>query len=72
MIDWQVTAVTVHCDAVKEEVTIIVKNDWSIKCTGFEKHAVNCKGTQCEPVAAYLKKLQTEEAERSKRTGENK
>ena len=39
MVDWQVTAVTINCSAVAEEVTIIVKNDWSVKCTGFEKIA---------------------------------
>ena len=38
MVDWQVTAVTINCDAVADEVTIIVKNDWSVKCTGFEKY----------------------------------
>ncbi len=38
MVGWQVTAVTVNCDFVAEEVTIIVKNDWSVKCTGFEKY----------------------------------
>ena len=36
MVDWQVTAVTIKCDAVAAEVTIIVKSDGSVKCTGFE------------------------------------
>jgi hypothetical protein len=35
--DWQVTAVTINCSDVAEEVTIIVKNDWSVQCTGFQK-----------------------------------
>jgi hypothetical protein len=39
MIDWQVTAVTINCSAVAEEVTIIVKSDWSVRCTGLEKYA---------------------------------
>lgn len=41
MVDWQITAVTINCSAIAEEVTIIVKNDWSAKCTGFEKLAVS-------------------------------
>ena len=39
MVDWQVTAVTINCYAVADEVTIIVKNDWLVKCTGFVKYA---------------------------------
>jgi hypothetical protein len=39
MVDWQVTAVTINCNSVAEEVTIIVKSDWSVKCTGFEKYS---------------------------------
>ena len=38
MADWQVTAATVHCDAVADDVTIIVYPDWSAKCTGLEKY----------------------------------
>jgi hypothetical protein len=39
MVNWQVTATTVFCDAVDDEVTIIVYKDWSVKCTGHEKYA---------------------------------
>lgn len=38
MVDWQVTATTIHCDAVDDEVTIIVNKDWSTKCTGISKY----------------------------------
>ena len=41
--DWQVTAVTTNCNAVAEEVTIIVKNDWSVRCTGFERYSTSRK-----------------------------
>ncbi len=41
MTDWQVTATTIFCDAVVDEVTIIVKNDWSVKCTGLLKYTNN-------------------------------
>jgi hypothetical protein len=38
MVDWQVTATSIYCDAVDEEVTILVFKDWSVKCTGFVKY----------------------------------
>ena len=41
MVDWQITAKTIYCDAVDDEVTIIVNNDWSVKCTGLEKYATS-------------------------------
>jgi hypothetical protein len=37
--DWQVTATTIYCDAVDDDVTILVyKKDWSTKCTGYRKY----------------------------------
>lgn len=39
MADWQVTATTIYCDAVDDEVTIIVQRDFSSKCTGYKKYA---------------------------------
>ncbi len=41
MADWQVTVVTLNCPSVAEEVTITVKSDWSVQCTGFEKYAAS-------------------------------
>jgi len=38
MVNWQVTATTVFCEAVDDEVTIIVYKDWSVKCTGRDKY----------------------------------
>jgi len=38
MVNWQVTATTVFCDAVDDEVTIMVYKDWSVKCTGHDKY----------------------------------
>jgi hypothetical protein len=45
MVDWQVTAVTIECSAVAEEVTIVVKNDWSAQCTGFDKYTTSKKAS---------------------------
>ena len=38
MIDWQVTATTIYCDAVDDEVTLMVYKDGSAKCTGYKKY----------------------------------
>ena len=37
-VNWQVTAATIFCDAVDDEVTILVYKDWSAKCTGYDKY----------------------------------
>ena len=39
MVDWQVTAVTIYCDAVDDEVTVLVYKDFSTKCTGYGKYS---------------------------------
>jgi hypothetical protein len=36
--DWQVTATTIYCDAVDDDVTIMVHRDWSTRCTGYTKY----------------------------------
>jgi hypothetical protein len=36
---WQVTAKTIYCDAVDDEVTIMVYKDFSVRCTGFKKYS---------------------------------
>lgn len=35
---WQVTATTIYCDAVGDEVTLMVYEDWSVRCTGHDKY----------------------------------
>jgi len=37
-VNWQVTATTIYCDAVDDEVTILVYKDGSTKCTGYDKY----------------------------------
>jgi len=37
-VNWQVTATSVYCDAVADEVTVMVYKDWSVKCTGQRKY----------------------------------
>jgi len=38
MVNWQVTAATIFCDAVNDEVTLMVYKDGSVKCVGYEKY----------------------------------
>ena len=56
MVDWQVTATTIHCDAVDDEVTIMVYKDWSAKCTGVRKYTESRE----EQITLVRKSLQLE------------
>lgn len=38
MVNWQVTATTIYCGAVDDEVTLIVYKDGSAKCIGYNKY----------------------------------
>ena len=38
MINWEVTATTVYCDAIDDEVTLIVYRDGTAKCTAHQKY----------------------------------
>ncbi len=38
MVDWQVTATTIYCDAVDGDVTIMVYGDGTAKCTGYKQY----------------------------------
>ena len=58
--DWQVTATTIYCDAVDEDVTVLVNKDWSTKCTGYRKYVES----PTKDILSTLKK-------RSKKTGRN-
>ena len=37
-VNWQLTATTLYCDAVHDEVTLLVYKDGSAKCTGYAKY----------------------------------
>ena len=34
---WQVTATTIYCKAMKDFATILVYNDWTVKCSLYER-----------------------------------
>jgi len=38
MVNWQITATTIYCDAVDDEVTLLVHKDWTTECIGFKKY----------------------------------
>ena len=38
MANWQITAKTIFCDAVDDEVTVLVPKSGPVRCTGFRKY----------------------------------
>ena len=38
MVNWQVTASTIYCDTVDDDVTLLIYKDRSAKCTGYRKY----------------------------------
>ena len=45
MVNWQVTATTIYCDAVDDEVTLLVYKDGSAKCIAYMKYGKPDKET---------------------------
>lgn len=45
MVNWQVTATTIYCDAVGDEVTVLVYKDWTTKCTGYVRYRSTANGS---------------------------
>jgi hypothetical protein len=39
MVDWEITATTIFCDDVADEVTLLVSGNGTVKCTSREKYA---------------------------------
>jgi hypothetical protein len=39
MTDWQITAKTIFCEAVDDEVTVMVYKNASARCTGCKKYS---------------------------------
>ena len=38
MANWAITATTIYCDSVEDEVTLMVKSDGTIQCTGYNRY----------------------------------
>jgi hypothetical protein len=71
MINWQITAKTVYCESAGEEVTIIIKKDWSVQCTGYLNtqggvsnrayRLPECEEMNCARIKQYVIQLKAEE-----------
>ena len=35
---WQITATTIHCDYVEDDVTIMVDKDWTTRCAWYRRY----------------------------------
>jgi len=51
MVNWQITATTIYCDGVENEVTVLVYKDGRAKCIGFDQY-----GESGRNVAELIKK----------------
>jgi len=38
MVNWEITARTIYCDAVDDEVTVLIYKNGSVRCTGYQKY----------------------------------
>jgi hypothetical protein len=70
VVNWQITATTVYCEAMADEVTLMVHKDWSVTCTGQRKSLENanakkplqaCDVNSCPQIIRYLEHLRAEE-----------
>jgi hypothetical protein len=73
MVDWEVTATTIFCQAVGDEVTLIVSGNGTAKCSGRQKYETTkkspsarsksggkkteCLGETCPTVKQYRDKM---------------
>jgi len=57
VVDWQVTATTIYCDAVDDDVTIIVYKDWSTRCTGYKKYVESLSKETAKMLKRKAKRL---------------
>lgn len=55
--DWKVTATTIYCDAVEDDVTIMVYKDWSTKCTGYKKYVESLSQETAKMLKRKAKRL---------------
>ena len=36
--NWQITATTVHCDYVDDDITLMVDKDWTTRCAWYRRY----------------------------------
>jgi hypothetical protein len=42
--NWQITAITIHCDCIADDVTIMVDKDWTTRCAWYRRYKHNAPG----------------------------
>ena len=42
--NWQVTATTVYCDRVDDNVTIMINGDWTYRCAWYQRYKQAAEG----------------------------
>ena len=57
MVNWQVTATTIYCDAVNDDVTIMVYKDRSTRCVGYKKYIESTTKKTAKELKKRAKKL---------------
>ena len=57
MVDWEVTAMTIYCDAVDDDVTVMVYGDWATKCTGYKQYVENLTKERAKMLRRKSKRL---------------
>jgi hypothetical protein len=55
MVNWVITATTIYCETVDDEVTLLVYKDGSAKCTGSRKYGHPDKGRSLKRKSQPLK-----------------
>jgi hypothetical protein len=53
----KLTAKTIYCDAVDDDVTIMIYKDWRTKCTGYEKYGEGLNKETAQVLKKKAKRL---------------
>jgi len=57
LVNWQVTATTIYCDAVDDDVTLMVYKDRSTRCVGYKKYIESITKETAKELKKRAKKL---------------
>jgi hypothetical protein len=57
LVNWQVTATTIYCDAVDDDVTLMVYKDRSTRCVGYKKYIESITKETVKELKKRAKKL---------------
>jgi len=57
LVNWQVTATTIYCDAVDDDITLMVYKDRSTRCVGYKKYIESITKETAKELKKRAKKL---------------